>query len=58
MDYYKAIGDSKGTLLYRYFISDDPTVRAEALEEIRQGMGNIVRLSASLDLGYIIALNC
>lgn len=35
MVYYSAIGDSRGTLLKRYFTSQDPAVKEEALEELR-----------------------
>ncbi|KAG4432145.1 hypothetical protein IFR05_012361, partial [Cadophora sp. M221] len=35
MAYYNAIGDSRGTLLERYFTSEDPAVKEAALEELR-----------------------
>ncbi|KAH7310296.1 beta-lactamase [Rhexocercosporidium sp. MPI-PUGE-AT-0058] len=35
MAYYNAIGDSKGTLISRYFTSQDPVIKAAALEEMR-----------------------
>ena len=42
MQYYNAIGNSKGTIIMRYFMSDDPEVKAKALSEVREIMGTLV----------------
>lgn len=42
MDYYKAIGDEKATLIPRYFMSDDLADKKEALGQIRKAMGSLV----------------
>lgn len=42
MKYYSALGDKKGTLLMRYFMSEDAEVKGPALEEVREAMGTLV----------------
>jgi hypothetical protein len=42
MMYYQAIDDPRGTLIIRYFMNEDPDMRAQALEEIRSVMGALV----------------
>jgi hypothetical protein len=42
MEYYKAIGNDRGTLIFRYFLSNDPKVKAKALEEVREALGSLV----------------
>ena len=42
MGYYQAIGDSRGTLLMRYFMSEDEDVRAKALPEVQHVMNSLV----------------
>ena len=42
MEYYGAIGNSKATLIPRYFMAGNPEVKANALREIRQVMGCLV----------------
>jgi hypothetical protein len=42
MEYYGAIGDDRATLIPRYFMSDDPEVKANALGGIREIMGCLV----------------
>ncbi|KAN0099370.1 beta-lactamase/transpeptidase-like protein [Hyaloscypha variabilis] len=41
MGYYQAIGDPKGTLLMRYFVTEDEEVRAKALPEVQHAMENL-----------------
>ncbi|KAJ5815656.1 beta-lactamase/transpeptidase-like protein [Penicillium riverlandense] len=41
MKYYAVLGDSRGTVLMRYFKNDDPKVKAKALEEVREMMGSL-----------------
>ena len=45
--YYRSLGDERGTLMQRYFFTDDPVVKAKALEEVRVVMGTLVRLFAT-----------
>ena len=42
MEYYQALGDPKGTLLMRYFMTDDKEVRAKALPEVQHMMNSLV----------------
>ena len=42
MEYYNALGNKKGTLIMRYFMSEDLEIRAEALGEVREVMGSVV----------------
>lgn len=42
MKYYTVLGDSRGTVLMRYFKNNDPEVKAKALEEIREAMSSLV----------------
>ena len=42
MEYYGAIGDDRAILIQRYFMSDDPEVKAKALGEILEIMGKLV----------------
>jgi hypothetical protein len=42
MEYYGALGDPKGDLLMRYFMTEDEDVKAKALPEIRQVMNSLV----------------
>lgn len=48
MEYYQVIGDPRGTVLIRYFMTEDEEVRANALPEIQHGMDSLVRLPAFL----------
>jgi hypothetical protein len=47
MEYYQAIGDPKGTLLMRYFVTEDEEVRAKALPEVQHAMENLVIQSSA-----------
>ena len=47
MEYYNSLGNSRGSLIMRYFRSDDPEVKAKALGEIRGSMDILVRLIPS-----------
>ena len=42
MEYFGAIGDDRATLIQRYFMNDDPEVKAKALGEILEIMGKLV----------------
>jgi hypothetical protein len=42
MGYYQAIGDSRGTLLMRYFMSSSSDMRAKALPEVQHVMNSLV----------------
>lgn len=42
MEYYQALEDPKGTLLMRYFMSDDDEVKAKAFHEIQHAMDSLV----------------
>jgi len=42
MKYYVALGDDKGTLIPRYFMSNDATLKKKALGEIHEIMGSLV----------------
>jgi hypothetical protein len=42
MEYYQALGDPKGTLLMRYFMTEDEEVRAKALPELQHMMNSLV----------------
>ncbi len=42
MEYYQALGDPKGTLLMRYFMTEDEEVRAKALPEVQHMMNSLV----------------
>jgi hypothetical protein len=44
MEYYRAIGNDKATLIPRYFMTDDPEIKANAFEEIKGIMGSLVCL--------------
>ena len=50
MEYYQAIGDPKGTLLMRYFVTEDEEVRAKALPEVQHAMENLVSVTIQLTL--------
>lgn len=43
MKYYELIGHVRATLISRYFMSGDQEVRSEALEDVREAMGSLVR---------------
>jgi hypothetical protein len=42
--YYTATGNEMGTLIMRYFMSDDPETKAKALGDLQEGMGELVCL--------------
>ncbi len=42
MEYYQALGDPKGTLLIRYFMTEDEEVRAKALPGVQHVMNSLV----------------
>jgi len=42
MGYYQAIGDQKGTLLMRYFMTEGEGVRANALPQVQHVMNSLV----------------
>jgi hypothetical protein len=42
MGYYQALGDQKGTLLIRYFMTEDEEVRAKALPQVQHVMNSLV----------------
>jgi len=42
MGYYQALGDPKGTLLMRYFMSDNEDVKAKAFPEIQCAIDSLV----------------
>jgi hypothetical protein len=42
MGYYQAIGDPRGTLIMRYFMSEDEEVRAKALPEVQYLLNTLV----------------
>ena len=44
MEYYRAIGNDKATLIPRYFMTDDPEIKENAFEEIKDIMGSLVCL--------------
>ena len=44
MEYYRAIGSDKATLIPRYFMTDDPGIKENAFEEIKGIMGSLVCL--------------
>ena len=44
MEYYRAIGSDKATLIPRYFMTDDPRIKENAFEEIKDIMGSLVCL--------------
>jgi hypothetical protein len=54
MDYYKAIGHEKATLIPRYFMSDDVADKKEALGQIRKAMGSLVLFSEFLLCPFIL----
>lgn len=45
MEYYGAIGNDRATLIQRYFMTDDPDVKKQALGEVRKVLGTLVTIS-------------
>lgn len=54
MEYYQAIEDPKGTLLMRYFVTEDQEVRAKTLPEVQHAMENLVSATIDLTSGHRI----